>query len=174
MTISRIVYPHRYTGLSTDIKPVIQGNGDAVPAGSQFYETDTHETWEFDGVSTWNRMYEAARYYLDNRVSITITTTSSHIFSAGSITKYGDQIYQYTIECTAAGGAPTRTLSIENSDGVAIWTSTAITDNSNVVGLLAVNQRAIVDGVYNLVWTLSTCSTTTGITDYVTLGFGRG
>lgn len=40
---------NRLEGLSTDTKPT------TVYAGSHFYETDTKETYVFDGVSTWSK-----------------------------------------------------------------------------------------------------------------------
>jgi len=48
MAVVRVTSIHRYIGASGDTKPT-QG----VPAGSEFFESDTGHTYIFDGDETW-------------------------------------------------------------------------------------------------------------------------
>lgn len=113
-------------------------------------------------------------YYLDSRTQIAITTTSSHLYSGGTITKYGDLLRQYTVSLGDSTGDPTRTISLQNGWGETVWQSTAIVDSTTVTRLLPTSEQVILQGAYSIVWTLSTNSPTTGIYDYFTFGFERG
>lgn len=48
MTVVRLGAIRRYTALSTDPKPTT-----SVPEGATIYETDTHRTYTFDGLTWW-------------------------------------------------------------------------------------------------------------------------
>lgn len=121
-----------------------------------------------------SRWYEPGQYYLDNRIAIAITTTSSHLYSGGTLTKYGDLLRQYTVSLGNSTGDPTRTISIVDSNSVTVWASTAITDSTSITRLLPTSEQVVLMGAYTIVWTLSTNSPTTGISDYLTFGFDRG
>lgn len=175
MTVHRERLIHKFTGLAADTKPVaeIEG-GSALSAGCEFYEADTRRSYIFDGSTSW---YDNGRYYLDDRVDIAITTTSSHLYSGDSVTKRGDLLRQYVITLGASTNAPTRTLSIVDSNSVSVWASTAITGTTgavNISRLLPTSEQIVLDGAYTVAWTLSTNSATTGIYDYYTFGFDRG
>jgi len=165
-----------YVGTSTETKPTYWETGSTttyLPEKSKFYETDTREIYIYDGAGSWSG-HELSRYNLDDRVSIAITTTSSHLYAGDSLTKRGDLLRQYTIKLGDSTGDPTRTMSIVDSNSATVWASTAITDSTTITRLLPTSEQVILDGVYTVVWTLSTNSPTTGITDYYTLGFDRG
>lgn len=42
-----------YLGTSSDFKPTLRTNGQAVDVGSTFFEKDTNRTFQFDG-TLWN------------------------------------------------------------------------------------------------------------------------
>ncbi len=174
MTVRTRGYTRMLTGSASDAKPILcQESSQALPEGSEFWEIAGVKRSYFDGTS-W---YSTKRYYLDDRVDIAITTTSSHLYSGDALTKYGDLLRQYTIELSASTNAPTRILSVTDANNVAVWTSTAITGTTgtvNITRLLPTSEQVILGGSYTVVWTLSTNSATTGITDYYTFGFDRG
>jgi len=178
MTVRVIHGAHRYTGLASDIKPTwIDPASTAsgyLPIGSRFIELDTRKEWTFDGAGTWYEAYDARKYYIDTRTGITITTTSSHLWSGGTLTKYGELLRSYIITNADTVNDVTRTMSIVDANSVTVWASTATTDAATSARLLPTSEQVILDGTYTVVWTLSTASQTTGITDYFQLSFDRG
>lgn len=48
MAVVRVTSIHRYVGASGDSKPTT-----GVPAGSEFFESDTGLTYVFNGEATW-------------------------------------------------------------------------------------------------------------------------
>jgi len=159
----------RFEGLNSDSKPTYAN----LEAGAEFFELDTRRMYIYDGAGTW---YRNTRYYGGTRTGITITTTSSNLFSGTSFTAYGERLSQYAVETTAAGGAPTRTLVIYSggTSSFPIFVSTAINDSAVAIRTLPTSEGAILDGAYQIRWTLSANSQTTGITDYYTLYLDRG
>lgn len=172
MTVRKMGYVPIYTGLAADGKPTLENASTAyLSVGAEFVALDSQEKSIFDGAGTW---YNANRYYLDDRVSITINTTSTNLFSGTSITKGGDLLRQYTVTCANSTGDQTRTLSILDKNSVTVWASTAITDAATVTRLLPTSEQVILDGTYTVTWTLSAVNETTGMVDYYTFGFDRG
>lgn len=171
MTVRKQEYTPVYNGLAADARPILEsGSTHYLPAGSKFIALDSGEKSIFSG-GTW---YNTNRYYLDDRVSVTINTTSTNVFSGTSLTKGGDLLRQYTVSLANSTGDQTRTLSILDANSVTVWASTAITDSTALTRLLPTSEQVILDGTYTVKWTLSDVNQTTGAIDYYTLGFDRG
>lgn len=65
MSVEKVVWFDRYIGLSTDDKPIFEDDvAVSLLPGTQFYETDTFDTYVWDGTE-WKKAYTQAVRFVD-------------------------------------------------------------------------------------------------------------
>ena len=112
MTVVRVTTIYRFVGLSSDTKPA-----SGVPAGSEFYETDTGATYLTpDGGTTWVLKLAPVGFY---RATKTVTFTgAANLGAVGAVplfTVTGEVLIERIVPfCTTNLGeaAPTATLAL--------------------------------------------------------------
>ncbi len=95
MTVRRLFDNLRYIGLATDTKPTLHIDEDgAIVTGAEFYETDTHDTYLWDGEGWFQKAVTSPQYALQMQNTDAAPTKVTYIGEAPPGSSAGDPVWR--------------------------------------------------------------------------------
>lgn len=172
MTEVRVVPIHRYVGLAADTKSTV-----GVPAGSEWYETDTGATYVYDGAA-WNLRLELGPLRASKTLAFTGAANLGAVGNVPLFTVTGEALVVAIVAfCTEdlVGATATLALGVTGSTALFIAATTgtdidvnefwvdAVPDANGVALPAALKDIAITD---NIVGTVAVAAITDGTIRY--------